>query len=417
MRIGYACLTLGIPETNFRNCTLKNANGNNLLSIIEHNLNSLENIIDYNIQNNIRLFRISSDLIPFGSSPVNDVNWQDVFSKKLDSIGNKIKNEGIRISMHPGQYTVLNSPKEDVVKRTIEDLNYHNKVLESLGVGIDNKIILHIGGVYEDKEKAINRFIFNFQLLDDKIKQRLVIENDDKSFNIDDVLRIGKTLNIPVVFDNLHNEVLPFDPTMDSKYWIDKCRETWKEEDGPQKIHYSQQNQDKRLGAHSNTINLESFMNFIRDLDSNIDIMLEVKDKNFSAVKCINSISESKKINMLELEWSKYKYSILEHSPENYNKIRQLLKNKNEYPVIEFYDLIDEALANEDIVGNSINSALHIWGYFKSIATDDEKKKFKRYLESYEQGSTSKNRLKKLLWEMTLKYNQTYLLDSYYFHI
>ncbi len=151
MKIGYACLTMGVPETNFRSCTLKNANRKTLLNIIEYNLNSLENIIEYNIKNNIRLFRISSGLIPFGSSIINDISWWDVFSFKLCSIGKKIKNSGMRVSMHPGQYTVLNSPKKDVVKRAIEDLNYHNRVLDSLGVDIDNKIILHIGGVYNNK--------------------------------------------------------------------------------------------------------------------------------------------------------------------------------------------------------------------------------------------------------------------------
>lgn len=416
MRIGYACLTMGVPETNLKKCILKNANESNLISLIEHNLQSLENIIDYNIKNHIRLFRISSDLIPFGSSPINEVPWWDVFSSRLSSIEKKIKKEGIRISMHPGQYTVLNSPNEDVVKRAIEDLNYHNKVLESLGAGIDSKIILHIGGVYEDKEKAINRFIKNFQLLDEKIKKRLVIENDDKLFNIDDVLRMGKILNIPVVFDNLHNEVLPFDSSKDDKYWINKCRETWKEEDGVQKIHYSQQNSDKRLGAHSNTIEVETFMDFIKNLDKEIDIMLEVKDKNLSAVKCINSISPDKKISALELEWSKYKYNVLECSPTNYNKVRELLKNKNNYPVVEFYKLLDDALEKKEIVGNSINAALHVWGYFKSIASEDEKKKFKKSLERYEEGNISINSMKKLLWKMALKYNETYLLDSYYFY-
>ena len=75
MRIGYACLTIGVQETNLRSCLIKNASENNLLDIIEHNLNSLNNVIDYNIENNIKLFRISSDLIPFGSSKVNNIPW------------------------------------------------------------------------------------------------------------------------------------------------------------------------------------------------------------------------------------------------------------------------------------------------------------------------------------------------------
>ncbi|MEY8415896.1 UV DNA damage repair endonuclease UvsE [Tissierella praeacuta] len=417
MRIGYACLTVGVFETNFKSCMVKNSNEKKLLEIIEYNLKSLSNIIDYNIENNIKLFRISSDLIPFGSSPVNNIPWWEVFSSPISSIGSKIREADMRVSMHPGQYTVLNSPNEDVVLRAIQDLNYHNRILDSLGMDRKSKIILHIGGVYNNKEKAIKNFISNFQLLAQEIKERLVIENDHKSYNIGEVLEIGRALNIPVVFDNLHNEVLPCDISKDDQYWIRQCKETWKKEDGPQKIHYSQQDKGKRAGAHSNTIEIEQFMNFVGKIDDNIDIMLEVKDKNLSAVKCINSISKSKKIKALEVEWSKYKYNILEHSHLHYNKIREILKNKNEYPVIEFYKLIEEALNIEETIGSTVNAVLHIWGYFKSIATEDEKSKFMKLLKSYEEGKKPKDSLKKFLGKLAFKYEEYYLLNSYYFYL
>lgn len=145
MKIGYACLTLGVEEANFKTCILKNAGEENLLSIIAHNLIALDNIIDYNIKNNIKLFRISSGIIPFGSSPVNSLPWWDIFEKELSALGSKIKNSGMRVSMHPGQYTVLNSPREEVVLNALKDLEYHNTFLDSLKVNKENKIILHIG--------------------------------------------------------------------------------------------------------------------------------------------------------------------------------------------------------------------------------------------------------------------------------
>lgn len=415
MKIGYACLTLGVLDTGFKSCIMKNAHEDKLLEIIEYNLNSFENIIDYNIKNNIKLFRISSDMIPFGSSDVNKTSWWNYFSSKLLSIGNKIRESDMRVSMHPGQYTVLNSPKEDVVKKAIEDLNYHNKVLTSLGVGRECKIILHIGGVYGDREEAIDRFIHNFGLLSDEVKERLVIENDDKSYNISEVLRIGETLNIPVVFDNLHNEILSFDSTQDDLYWIKKCNKTWTKEDGLQKIHYSQQNKEKRPGAHSLTIGVEKFKGFLDKLDIDLDIMLEVKDKNLSAVKCNNLISKNKEIKLLELEWSKYKYNILEHSPSHYNEIRNLLKDKTRYPILEFYKIIEEALDIEITAGNFINGAQHVWGYFKTKATDKEKSKFIKELEKFEEGKTTIKSIKNQLLKLALKYDEHYLIDSYYF--
>jgi UV DNA damage endonuclease len=416
MRIGYACLTVGVQGTNLRRCNIKNASEDNLLNIIEHNLNSLNNVINYNIENNIKLFRVSSDLIPFGSSKVNNIPWWDIFSTKLSQIGEKIKSTNMRVSMHPGQYTVLNSPKEEVVLRAIEDLNYHNRVMDSLGLGKENKIILHIGGVYDNKQKAIKNFILNFQLLSKDVKERLVIENDDKSYNIEEVLKIGQVLNIPVVFDNLHNQVLPCASSKDEYYWINQCKKTWKKEDGTQKIHYSQQNEKNRKGAHSNTIYIEEFMKFVEKLDDDLDIMLEVKDKNLSVIKCINSLSHNEEIKNLELEWSKYKYNVLERSNLNYNKIRKLLKNKKTYPVVEFYRLIEESLSIEEDIGNSINAMLHIWGYFKNKSTKFEKNKFIELIERYKKGKSSKKAIKKFLWKMVVKYNDSYLLKSYYFY-
>ena len=104
MSIGYACLAVGVPNTSIKGCLLKNANDEKLAELIRHNLTSLKNIIEYNDANNVRLFRISSDIIPFGSSPANALQWRSVFKKELSHLGNSIREAGIRVSMHPGQY-------------------------------------------------------------------------------------------------------------------------------------------------------------------------------------------------------------------------------------------------------------------------------------------------------------------------
>lgn len=416
MSIGYACLTVGVPQTHQKSCKFKNASESRLLEIIEHNLSSLENIIDYNIKNNIKLFRISSDLIPFGSITINSLPWWDIFDSKFTIIGEKIKKSGMRVSMHPGQYTVLNSPNEEVAKKAYQDLNYHAHILDSLGVGAEHKIVLHIGGIYNDKKQAINRFITNYHWLPDTVKERLVIENDDKSYNIFDVLEISGTIDVPVIFDNLHNSVNPWDKQKSDFYWINQCRYTWKEKDGHQKIHYSQQDLQKKPGSHSKSIQINEFMDFYENLErKDIDIMLEVKDKNLSAVKCINCTSADKKIKALELEWSRYKYKVLENSPSDYAEIRKLLRSKNDYLTITFYNLIEEAMQRESTTTNSINAAEHVWGYFKDTASDKEKSSFLKSINGYEQGKLSIRTIKNNLWKMVVKYNQSYLLDSYYF--
>lgn len=295
MSIGYACLTIGTSSIRYKTCRLRNATSENLKEIIRHNLKALDKAIEYNIENNIRLFRISSDIIPFASKTAISINWQQIYSKELQQIGDKINHNNIRVSMHPGQYTVINSPNPDVVDKAVLDLEYHAAFLNSLKVDSKAKIILHIGGVYGDKSESIKRFIYNYDKLSHEVKKRLVIENDDKSYNINDVLNISREINVPVVYDNLHNQTNPYDIEKDDIYWIKRCQKTWKEEDGKQKIHYSQQDSVKKRGSHSATIEVNEFIEFYKKInDLNLDIMFEVKDKNISVVKCAREVEKLK---------------------------------------------------------------------------------------------------------------------------
>lgn len=291
-RIGYACLNLDISPNKYKTCRQKNLTQEKLEELISHNLDVLETTIDYNIQNNIKLFRVSSSLIPFGSSPLNQVDWVNLFKVKLKKISDKIKEAGMRISVHPGQYTVINSLDEDVVNRSIADLEYHAEILDSLDDSSTNKMILHIGGTYGNKEEAIQRFIDVYlNRLSIKVKKYLVIENDDKSFNIEDVLYISRQTGAPVIFDNLHHEI---NKAM-KKETVDYFNEavtTWQKCDGVSKIHYSQQAINKKIGSHSETIDLDLFYNFINGLpNASVDVMLEVKDKNRSAIKVLSSLN------------------------------------------------------------------------------------------------------------------------------
>ena len=418
MSIGYACLNIGTPNTNIRSIMQRNATPEKLTEVTEHNLAALERMIDYNRKNDIKLFRISSDLIPFGSSPVNALPWWDIHAEAFQHIGAKIRKSGMRVSFHPGQYTVLNSPDEDVVARAILDLAYHAKMLECLGVDNQHKIVLHVGGIYGDKKEARERFEQNFRRLPEAVRNRLIIENDDRLYNIEEVLELAHRLQIPAVYDNLHHAInLP--PTgKDDRHWIAETAKTWKTSDGNQKIHYSQQAPGKRPGAHTDTIDLKAFLTFHEQLeDKQIDIMLEVKDKNLSAIKCQNATTTAPKATRLEKEWGRYKYAVLEKSPTIYQAIRTLLKDKEAYPVKEFYCFIDAAFAEEIHPGQAENAAAHVWGYFKKHATDAEHRQYEKNLANYRNKSGSLATLKRQLFKLAEKYESDYLLQSLYFYI
>jgi UV DNA damage endonuclease len=120
-------------------------------------------------------------------------------------------------------------------------------------------------------------------------------------------------------------------------------------------------------------------------------------------------------IKYLEIEWGKYKYLILERSPDNYQKIRLLLTKKEEYPVEQFYRLIDESLEIPVTQNHFINAASHVFGYFKKTASAEEKTIYTNYLEHYVMTPSVMNELKHFLYQLSFKYHEKYLIDSHYF--
>lgn len=417
MSIGYACIIEGVNNIRYKTVKLSNLNDDKLREIISHNLNTLEKAIDYNISKNIKLYRITSELIPFASTDYVTINWEEEYRDYFKKIGDKIKKHNIKVSLHPGQYSVLNSFNEKVVNSAIRDLEYHTKVLDLLGLDFSFKMVLHIGGIYFDKELAIKNFIKNFELLSTNAKRRLIIENDDKSFNILDLLRISSEINIPVVYDNLHNSINSIDDSITDFEWIKLCSKTWKKDDGRQKVHYSIQAPNKKIGSHSETIYIEQFLEYYNSLDNlDIDIMLEVKDKNISALKCINATRKNKDIRYLEEEWSLFKLYILQKSYKKYKKISKLLTEKSKYPVIKFYAMIEECYSLKVNKKSCIRSIEEVWKQIKDYALDNEKINFEKKFIKYKKNEISLKAMKNYLLSLSLKYNIDNLITSYYFY-
>ena len=415
MRIGYACLTVAVERTAIRSCTLKNASSERLLALAAENLFALDRMIDYNIANGIRLYRISSDLVPFGSNLAASLPWESIYAKQLSSIAAKIAQSGMRVSMHPGQYTVLNSPDIGVVRRAIDDLAYHARVLDALKLDRSHKIILHIGGKYGDPQSALARFREAYRDLDVSIRRRLALENDGAIYTIAEVLELCSSIGVPAVYDNLHNALHPADAARSDADWIAACRSTWNTEDGAQKTHYSQPHSIKTRGAHSDMIAIEPFLAYVSSLpEARPDIMLEVKDKNRSAVKCQLCLDPPNQ-RLLETEWSRYKYAILERSPQTYQQIRTLLKSKDRCSAIPFYRLVESALAQPEDRGRAINALEHVWGYFTKLASLTEQKRYQALRDDYRRADVPLSAVKAHLYRLSQRYRQDYLLGSYYY--
>ena len=143
---------------------------------------------------------------------------------------------------------------------------------------------IHVGGVYEDKEAAMARFVARYKKLPRVIKKRLAIENDDYLYSLQDCLQLHELLKIPVIFDVFHHACNNHGEEI--REAIELAGKTWKKSDGILMMDYSSQRKNARKGTHTEHINLRNFENFIRQTKGlKFDLMLEIKDKEKSAIK------------------------------------------------------------------------------------------------------------------------------------
>lgn len=283
MRIGYPCINRSIGCSANKTFRLASYSEERLIETAAGNLACLKRILSWNAEHAILFFRITSDIVPFASHPVCTFRWREHFKNELAEIGEFIRNAGIRISMHPDQFVVLNAPDKDVVGRSIAELVYHANVLDAMGLNTTAKIQLHVGGVYGDKEAGFARFARTYENLDPAIRRRLVIENDDNRFTSADCLSVHEETGIPVLFDVFHHACHNSGEDMEEALRL--TGETWKKSDGIPMVDYSSQHPGKRPGSHAEHIDPADFSVFLeRSRPFDLDIMLEIKDKERSAL-------------------------------------------------------------------------------------------------------------------------------------
>jgi len=221
-------------------------------------------------------------------------NWEDHFKKQFIEIGDFIRKYGIRISMHPDQFVLLNSLKPDVVLRSIDELDYHCRILDCMDLDSTHKIQLHVGGVFGDKPAAMKRFIDQYKLLNDRIKKRLVIENDDRLYSVKDCLEMSSETGIPILFDNLHHECLNNGESLRDSVLM--TAKTWKATDGVPMMDYSSQEKGERKGKHAFSIDMKHFAKYFDALKGiRADVILEIKDKETSVLKAITHLKNLQK--------------------------------------------------------------------------------------------------------------------------
>lgn len=286
VRLGYVALSKALDDVTtsstitYTNYINKNYNTSKLLEITKNNLDSLYEIIKYNVKNNFHFYRLTSKLVPLATHDKVDFDYITPLLDEYKKIGKLINGNNIRVDTHPDQYAVLNSMDSKIVKNTVEILEYHYKIMDAIGIK-DKIIILHVGSSACGKKASITRFINNFNKLPDHIKKCIVVENDDKVYNIKDVLELCHKINVPMVLDYHH--FICNNEKEDINDYLKEIIDTW---DGKlPKMHFSSPKSKlkKEFRSHSDYINKECFIKFINILkkqDKDIDIMLEAKAKD-----------------------------------------------------------------------------------------------------------------------------------------
>ena len=295
MKLGYACInstlqTTGGITTN-RGMRQKTFNEKGLDYVSElalQNCRDLVNIVKWNEEMGIKLFRMSSDIFPWMTfyefEQLPDYNQ---IINTLKGVGQLADKYGQRLTFHPSHFNALGSPNPIVVEKAVKELNKHGEIMDIMGLSntVYNKINIHVGGAYGDKKSTLNRWCDNFNKLNDNTQKRLTIENDDKAnmYSVGELYwGIHKVVGIPIVFDYYHHKFCTGGLSEQEALLV--AAKTWPKGITPC-CHYSESRREEHLDesiraqAHSDLIT-----GTIETYGNNIDVVVEAKHKELAVL-------------------------------------------------------------------------------------------------------------------------------------
>ncbi|MBM2575446.1 UV DNA damage repair endonuclease UvsE [Jannaschia sp. Os4] len=264
-------------------------------------LDYMDAILDHCAARGIRMYRMSSDLAPYATHP--DMpqfhGMVEQSADRLREIGDKAGRLDVRLSFHPSQFVLLNAPDETIVEKSVNDLASQARMLDLMGLGPESVLVTHVGGVYDDKPAARDRWCAAYERLPEHVRRRLVLENDDLRFSATDTLWISARTGVPLIFDHQHWWCL-HEPQEELIPTFAACLGTWAEGVRP-KMHFSSPRtemrtitrKDPKTGkpvatqappiwtGHADYVQPFEFIRFMRDAAGlEFDVMLEAKRKD-----------------------------------------------------------------------------------------------------------------------------------------
>jgi UV DNA damage endonuclease len=308
MRLGFAVKMLGQPD--LKSHDTRRWQNEPHLSV---SLAYVRDIFGYLDRADIRMYRLSSDLAPYLTHPgLPQFHHQiDECAVELALVGQMAQEAGLRLSFHPSQYVVLNAAEEAIAAKSAAQITTLAQMLEAMDLGAEAVVVIHLGGVYGDKESAMERFVTRYERLPAVARQRLVLENDDTSYSVGDLHRIHQQTGLRLVFDYLH--FLNYNPEgVSLAQALALTLDTWPTDVIP-KIHFSSpctamrtvEHTDSRSGGrrlvlrrprptqHADFIDPFAFFAFLRQTQGlrDFDVMLEAKAKDLALLRLRDDLS------------------------------------------------------------------------------------------------------------------------------
>ncbi|QJW47127.1 UV DNA damage repair endonuclease UvsE [bacterium BFN5] len=309
VRFGFVAIALDILEGSpNKTITVKTAEQianeqdrlNRFRRILQGNLATTLRIMRYNIARHIEVYRFTSKTVPLATHPLTE-NWDYIseFRDQWQEIGSVIKKHNLRVSAHPDHYTLLNSTLPEVLEASIKDLDYHVSIFEAMELPVHPQLVIHTGGLYKDKKQSIERFLQAYNNLPPKIKLRIMLENDDKSYSAADVLGICKIAGCPMVLD-IHHHFCNNSGEELNHMWP-QIIQTWR--GLIPKIHLSSPKNDKQIRSHADFINIRDFLPFLqmaKEFGHDLDVMVEAKQKDLAMFKLLDQLSTVQGITRID---------------------------------------------------------------------------------------------------------------------
>lgn len=311
IRLGYVAMSTVLEDCSpSKTTTVKylskteseSARSYQLTNLAKTNLNNSLRLLTHNNAHDIKVFRLTSKLIPLATHPITEKwDWLKATAPELKRLGEYARGNGFRISAHPDHFTLLNSPREEVTRASIQDLEYHHQVFEGMGLNNDAKLVIHVGGSYGSKEESIKRFKSNYLRLPSYLKKRIVLENDDKVYTARNVLDICRKLGIPMVLDIHHHWCNNDGENIEAL--LPGIFATWDNEPLPPKIHISSPKDEKNFRHHADYVDsafLLEFLDKAAKADCDFDIMLEAKQKDAALFKLMHDLKGADHVETLD---------------------------------------------------------------------------------------------------------------------